>query len=179
MRQGSQKTAAQNENYQFATHRQQILSAEESVKNGKARTLGGCEQQHSEPPRYSATGGTLEATAGPEILAHDKRIRNEASSMKHRRCRKTNCSPTPPVPKNSADLENGSSRGFPIIVVEHPAQFIAAADAAHLGEARRRLDQFVGCLDDCAAGDKSQRRSRWWSADVVRSGISDGSNILP
>ena len=140
MRQGSQKTAAQNENYQFATHRQQILSAEESVKNGKARTLGGCEQQHSEPPRYSATGGTLEATAGPEILAHDKRIRNEASSMKHRRCRKTNCSPTPPVlPKNSADLENGSSRGFPIIVVEHPAQFIAAADAAHLGEARRRL----------------------------------------
>src|ERR1022692_639265 len=48
-----------------------------------------------------------------------------------------------PVPKNSADLKNGSSRGFPVIVVEHPAQFIAAADAAHLGEARRRLDQFV------------------------------------
>jgi hypothetical protein len=47
------------------------------------------------------------------------------------------------LPKNSADLENGSSRGFPIIVVEHPAQFIAAADAAHLGEARRLLDQFV------------------------------------
>src|ERR1017187_1642948 len=47
------------------------------------------------------------------------------------------------LPKNSADLENGSSRGFPIIVVEHPAQFIAAADAAHLEEARRRLDQFV------------------------------------
>ena len=45
----------------------------------------------------------------------------------------------PVLPKNSADLENGSSRGFPIIVVEHPAQFIAAADAAHLGEARRRL----------------------------------------
>ena len=49
----------------------------------------------------------------------------------------------PVLPKNSADLKNGSSRGFPIIVVEHPAQFIAAADAAHLGEARRRLDQFV------------------------------------
>src|ERR1022692_2100770 len=49
----------------------------------------------------------------------------------------------PVLPKNSADLENGSSRGLPIIVVEHPAQFIAAADAAHLGEARRRLDQFV------------------------------------
>ena len=48
-----------------------------------------------------------------------------------------------PVPRNSADLENGSSRGFPIIVVEHPAQLIAAADAAHLGEARRRLDQIV------------------------------------
>ena len=38
------------------------------------------------------------------------------------------------LPKNSADLENGNSRGFPIIVVEHPAQFIAAADAAHLGK---------------------------------------------
>src|ERR1017187_10126918 len=47
------------------------------------------------------------------------------------------------LPRNSADLENGSSRGFLIIVVEHPAQFIAAADAAHLGEARWRLDQFV------------------------------------
>jgi hypothetical protein len=49
----------------------------------------------------------------------------------------------PVLPRNSADLENGSSRGFPIIVVEHPAQFIAAADAAQLEEARRRLDQFV------------------------------------
>src|ERR1022692_4189277 len=47
------------------------------------------------------------------------------------------------LPKNSADFENGSSRGFPIIVVEHPAQFVATADAAHLEEARRRLDQFV------------------------------------
>src|ERR1022692_3653239 len=45
--------------------------------------------------------------------------------------------------KTPLTMENGSSRGFPIIVVEHPAQFIAAADAAHLGEARRRLDQFV------------------------------------
>ena len=44
--------------------------------------------------------------------------------------------------KTRLTMENGSSRGFPIIVVEHPAQFIAAADAAHLGEARRRLDQF-------------------------------------
>ena len=30
-----------------------------------------------------------------------------------------------------------------VIIVEHSAQFVATADAAHLEEARRRLDQFV------------------------------------
>ena len=40
-------------------------------------------------------------------------------------------------------MENGSSRGFAVVIVEHSAQFVATADAAHLEEARRRLDQFV------------------------------------
>ena len=30
-----------------------------------------------------------------------------------------------------------------VIIVEYSAQFVATADAAHLEEARRRLDQFV------------------------------------
>ena len=48
------------------------------------------------------------------------------------------------MPKNSADPEkSGDSRALPIIIVEHSAQFVAAADAAHLEEALRRLDQFV------------------------------------
>ena len=36
----------------------------------------------------------------------------------------------------------------------------------------------VDCRDDCAAGDSSQRRSRWWSADVVRSRRSGDSSML-
>src|ERR1017187_2179682 len=36
-------------------------------------------------------------------------------------------------------MENGSSRGFAVVIVEHSAQFVATADAAHLEEARRRL----------------------------------------
>ena len=49
-------------------------------------------------------------------------------------------------------MENGSSRGFAVVIVEHSAQFVATADAAHLEEARRRLDQFVE-RSRCAAGE--------------------------
>jgi hypothetical protein len=45
--------------------------------------------------------------------------------------------------KTRLTMENRSSRGFPIIIVEHSAQFVATADAARLEEARRRLDQCV------------------------------------
>ena len=45
--------------------------------------------------------------------------------------------------KTRLTMENGSSRGFAVVIVEHSAQFVAAADAAQLEEARRRLDQFV------------------------------------
>lgn len=48
------------------------------------------------------------------------------------------------MPKNSADhWKVVISRGFAVVVVEQSAEFIAAADAAHHGEARRRLDQFI------------------------------------
>src|ERR1017187_5788350 len=41
--------------------------------------------------------------------------------------------------KTRLTMENGSSRGFAVVIVEHSAQFVATADAAQLEEARRRL----------------------------------------
>src|ERR1035438_1796313 len=45
--------------------------------------------------------------------------------------------------KTRLPLKNCGSRGFPIVVVQHSAEFFSALDVTHVGQRRRRLDQFV------------------------------------
>jgi hypothetical protein len=45
--------------------------------------------------------------------------------------------------KTRLTLKNCGSRGFPIVVVQHSAEFFSALDVTNLGQGRRGLDQFV------------------------------------
>src|SRR5271157_4723711 len=71
------------------------------------------------------------------LLTDANRIRRFRAFVKHSAFR------TLYYQKTRLTLKKCGSRGFPIVVVQHSAEFFSALDVAHFGQGRRRFDQFV------------------------------------